>query len=29
MLVFFLAGFGSTLGTYIAGFRIYDRLIGA
>jgi pheromone shutdown-related protein TraB len=29
LLVFFLAGFGSTLGTYIAGFRIYDRLIGA
>lgn len=28
LLVFFLAGFGSTLGTYIAGFRIYDRLIG-
>ena len=29
LLVFFLAGFGSTLGTYIAGFRIYDRLIGS
>jgi pheromone shutdown-related protein TraB len=28
LLVFFLAGFGSSLGTYIAGFRIYDRLIG-
>jgi len=27
LLVFFLAGFGSTLGTYIAGYMIYDRLI--
>ncbi|TVR66195.1 MAG: TraB/GumN family protein [Candidatus Competibacteraceae bacterium] len=28
LLVFFLAGFGSSIGTYLAGFRIYDRLLG-
>ncbi len=28
LLVFFLAGFGSSLGTYLAGFRIYDHLLG-
>jgi pheromone shutdown protein TraB len=28
LLVFFLAGFGSSIGTYLAGFRIYDRLMG-
>lgn len=29
LLVFFLASFGSAIGTYVAGFLIYDRLIGA
>lgn len=29
LLVFFLAGFGSSIGTYVAGYLIYDRLIGA
>ena len=29
LMVFFLAGMGSSIGTYVAGFRIYDRLIGA
>ena len=28
LLVFFLAGFGSSIGTYLAGFRIYERLLG-
>jgi len=28
LLVFFLAGLGSSLGTYLAGFRIYERLLG-
>ncbi|WP_303900922.1 TraB/GumN family protein [Thiohalomonas denitrificans] len=28
LLVFFLAGLGSSLGTYLAGFRIYDHLLG-
>ncbi|MCW8958106.1 MAG: conjugal transfer protein TraB, partial [Gammaproteobacteria bacterium] len=28
LLVFFLAGFGSSVGTYLAGFRIYDHLLG-
>ncbi|MGM0595015.1 MAG: TraB/GumN family protein [Pseudomonadota bacterium] len=28
LLVFFLAGFGSSIGTYLAGFRIYDHLLG-
>ena len=28
LLVFFLAGLGSSIGTYVAGFRIYDRLVG-
>ncbi|MGC9457640.1 MAG: TraB/GumN family protein [Halothiobacillaceae bacterium] len=28
LLVFFLAGFGSSAGTYIAGFMIFDRLTG-
>jgi pheromone shutdown-related protein TraB len=28
LLVFFLAGFGSSLGTYLAGYRIYDHLLG-
>ena len=29
LMVFFLAGLGSSIGTYVAGFRIYDRLMGA
>jgi pheromone shutdown-related protein TraB len=29
LLVFFLASFGSAIGTYVAGFLIYDRVIGA
>ncbi|HEY9148748.1 MAG TPA: TraB/GumN family protein [Gammaproteobacteria bacterium] len=29
LMVFFLAGMGSSIGTYVAGFRIYDRLMGA
>ncbi len=29
LMVFFLAGLGSSIGTYVAGFRIYDRLVGA
>lgn len=29
LLVFFLASLGSAIGTYVAGFLIYDRLIGA
>lgn len=29
LLVFFLASLGSAVGTYVAGFLIYDRLIGA
>ncbi len=29
LLVFFLAGFGSSIGTYVAGYLIYDRIIGA
>ncbi|WP_127478729.1 TraB/GumN family protein [Sulfurivermis fontis] len=28
LLVFFLASLGSAVGTYVAGFLIYDRLIG-
>lgn len=28
LMVFFLAGLGSTIGTYVAGFRIYGRLMG-
>lgn len=28
LLVFFLASFGSAIGTYVAGFLIYDRIIG-
>lgn len=28
LMVFFLAGMGSSIGTYVAGFRIYDRLMG-
>lgn len=28
LMVFFLAGLGSSIGTYVAGFRIYDRLMG-
>jgi len=29
LLVFFLASLGSAIGTYVAGFLIYDRIIGA
>jgi len=29
LLVFLLASFGSAIGTYVAGFRIFDRLSGS